>query len=128
MTQVKKLEHIGVVVKDMEESIRFYTEMLGMQLDRREKLNEKVELVFLNFPGQESVEVELIYNEEEGLVPNGLVNHIAFTVEDIRAELARLKEAGVKLIDEEPRTILNGIQIAFFYGPSGERLELFQKP
>ncbi|WP_199616080.1 VOC family protein [Paenibacillus alkalitolerans] len=125
---MKKLEHIGVMVKDMEQSIRFYTEVLGMRLDRRERLNEDIELVFLHFPGQESVEVELISRWDDSLAASGIVNHIAFTVDNIDKELERLKQAGVSLIDEQPRTILDGVRIAFFYGPSGERLEMFQKP
>jgi lactoylglutathione lyase len=54
------------------------------------------------------------------------VHHIAFTVSDIEAELDKLRARGVRLIDETPRTILNGVKIAFFFGPDGERLELFQ--
>lgn len=125
---MRKLEHIGVMVKDMDESIRFYTEVIGMKLDRRVALDNGTELSFLTFPGQESVEVELIGRFDDSLTADGIVNHIAFTVDDIDAEVARLKSLGVKMIDNEPRSILNGIKIAFFYGPSGEKLELFQHP
>jgi len=125
---VKKLEHIGVMVKNMDESIRFYTETIGMRLDRRVPLNESLELAFLTFPGQENIEVELIGRFDGTLTENGIVNHIAFTVDDIEGEIARLKAAGVTMIDNEPRTILHGIKIAFFYGPNGEKLELFQHP
>ena len=125
---LRKFEHIGVMVKNMDESIRFYTEVIGMKLDRRVALNEKVELAFLTFPGQESVELELIGRFDDSLSADGIVNHIAFTVDDIDAEVERLKKAGVRMIDEAPRTILDGVKIAFFYGPSGEKLELFQRP
>jgi lactoylglutathione lyase len=125
---VKKLEHIGVMVKNMDESIQFYTDVIGMQLDRRVALNETLELAFLTFPGQDSVEIELIGRFDGSLTENGIVNHIAFTVEDIEAEMKRLTDKGVKWIDTEPRTILNGIKIVFFYGPNGEKLELFQHP
>lgn len=124
---MKKLEHIGIMVKNMEESIRFYTEVLGMELNRRSIVNEQLELVFLNFPGQESVEVELIGRWDESFVDSGIVNHLALTVENIEDELRRLKEYGVTLIDEEPRIVMNGVKIAFFFGPNGERLELFQR-
>lgn len=126
---MKKLEHIGIMVRDMDESIRFYEEALGMKLDRRVAANGPVELAFLTFPGQESVEVELISGRfDDTLSEHGLVNHLAFTVEDIDAEMERLRGFGVRWIDETPRTILHGIKIAFFYGPNGERLELFQHP
>ncbi|WP_274365444.1 VOC family protein [Paenibacillus thermotolerans] len=123
---MKKLEHIGIMAKNIEESIRFYTEIVGMRLDRREKLDNGVELVFLHFPGQESVEIELISRWDDSFSENGIVGHVAFTVDNIEQELERLKQAGVRLIDETPRTILGGIKIAFFYGPSGEQLEMFQ--
>jgi lactoylglutathione lyase len=121
-----KMEHVGIMVKDMDESLAFYQNILGLELRNREWLNETVELAFLYFPEQPSVEVELVYG---GPVENeGIVNHLAFTVENIAAELERLKEAGVKLVDEEPRVILNGtVKIAFFQGPNGEKLELVER-
>jgi lactoylglutathione lyase len=123
---IVKMEHVGIVVKDMDESLAFYQNVLGLELRNREWLNDSVELAFLFFPEQPSVEVELVYGgrgENEGIV-----NHLAFTVENIEAELVRLKEAGVTLVDEAPRSILNGtVKIAFFQGPNGEKLELVER-
>jgi lactoylglutathione lyase len=121
-----KMEHVGIMVNDMDESLAFYQNILGLELRNREWLNDTIELAFLFFPEQPSVEVELVYG---GPVENeGIVNHLAFTVENIEAELVRFKEAGVKLIDEEPRSILNGtVKIAFFQGPNGEKLELVER-
>lgn len=121
-----KMEHIGIMVNNMDESLAFYQKILGLELRTREWLNEEVELAFLFFPEQPSVEVELVYG---GKVENeGIVNHLAFTVENIEAELLRFKEAGVKLVDEEPRSILNDhVKIAFFEGPNGEKLELVER-
>jgi lactoylglutathione lyase len=121
-----KMEHVGIMVNDMDESLAFYQNILGLELRNREWLNDTIELAFLFFPEQPSVEVELVYG---GPVENeGIVNHLAFTVESIEAELVRFKEAGVKLIDEEPRSILNDtVKIAFFQGPNGEKLELVER-
>ncbi len=121
-----KMEHVGIMVNDMDESLAFYQNILGLELRNREWLNDTVELAFLFFPEQPSVEIELVYG---GKVENeGIVNHLAFTVENIEAELVRLKEAGVKLVDEEPRGILNDtVKIAFFQGPNGEKLELVER-
>jgi lactoylglutathione lyase len=121
-----RMEHVGIMVKDMDESLNFYQNILGLELRSREWLNEKVELAFLFFPEQPSAEVELVYG---GPVENeGIVNHLAFRVENIEAELARFKNAGVKLVDEEPRSILNDtVKIAFFQGPNGEKLELVER-
>jgi lactoylglutathione lyase len=121
-----RMEHVGIMVKDMDESLNFYQNILGLELRNREWLNDSIELAFLFFPEQPSVEVELVYG---GPVENeGIVNHLAFRVENIEAELARFKEAGVKLVDEEPRSILNDtVKIAFFQGPNGEKLELVER-
>ena len=121
-----KMEHIGIMVKDMDESLAFYQNILGLKLRNREWLNDTVELAFLYFTEQPSVEIELVYGVQ--VENEGIVNHLAFTVEDIEAELARLKEAGVKLVDEEPRSILkDNVKIAFFEGPNGEKLELVER-
>lgn len=126
MEMIKKLEHIGVYVNDMDESIAFYTEIMGMKLAGRVRQPNNIELSFLSFAGTESIEIELIGRGTDGMPDNGIVHHIAFTVTDIEAELKRLKSLGVRMLDEEPRVILNGVKIGFFFGPNGERLELFQ--
>lgn len=123
---IHKLEHIGVMVKNMDESIRFYTEILGMTLVERVSLNDEVELSFLSLPGSDQVFIELVGRGSEGMPNQSVVNHIAFTVSNIDEEVARLKRLGVEMIDEKPKTILDGVKIAFFYGPDRERLELFQ--
>ncbi|TDF94087.1 VOC family protein [Paenibacillus piri] len=123
---IRKLEHIGVKVKDMDVSVRFYTEILGMKLVKRARLADGVELGFLSFPDSDNIEIELIGRGHDGLPNDSIVHHIAFTVTDIQAEVDRLKGLGVHLMDETPRAILDGDLIAFFFGPDGERLEFFQ--
>ncbi|MGG3467052.1 VOC family protein [Neobacillus pocheonensis] len=120
------MEHVGIMVNDMDESLEFYQKILGLELRNRVWLNDTIELAFLFFPEQPSVEVELVYG---GPVENeGIVNHLAFTVENIEAELVRFKKAGIKLVDEQPRSILNNtVKIAFFQGPNGEKLELVER-
>lgn len=123
---IRKLEHVGILAEDLDRSIQFYTELLGLKLVERVRLNEKAELAFLSFPGQEDVQVELIGRDPAGMPQEGLVNHLAFTVDDIEAVIGKLRSHGVDISDEWPRTILDGRKIAFFDGPSGEKLELFQ--
>jgi lactoylglutathione lyase len=123
---IRKLEHVGILAEDLDRSIRFYTELLGLKLVERVRFNEKVELAFLSFPGQEDVQVELIGRDPAGMPQEGLVNHLAFTVDDIEAVIEKLRSHGVDISEEWPRTILDGRKNAFFYGPSGEKLELFQ--
>jgi lactoylglutathione lyase len=125
---ISKLEHIGIVVKDMDRSIRFYTEVLGLQLKGRDRLGDGVELGFLAHPGSDTVLLELIGRWRDDLPARGNVDHVAFTVTDIDAEVKRLKSLGVEMIDAAPKelAICGGVKIAFFYGPDGERLEFFQ--
>lgn len=124
---IKGLEHVGIRVRDMERSLQFYQEVLGLQLRSREKINEKVELAFLFHPNQPDMEVELIQGEEDGRMSTGRVHHLAFLVENMEDALAKLKGAGVKLEHEEPQVVLGNIKIAFFEGPDGEVLELMER-
>lgn len=123
---IKGMEHVGIMVKDMDQSITFYSEAFGFQTRTRAQLNPEVELAFLYLPHHPEVEVELICgrpmeNEE------GKVNHLAFRVERIEEEMHRLQTLGAELTDIEPRTILGNIKIAFLKGPNGEKLELVER-
>jgi lactoylglutathione lyase len=123
---IQKLEHIGLRVKDLDVSSRFYVDVLGMRVAGKGILDDGLELVFLSYPDSTDIQIELIGNGQDAVPALGKVDHFAFTVSDIEAEIARLRTLGVSLIDETPQTILGGIKIAFFYGPDGERLEFFQ--
>lgn len=123
---IQKLEHIGIYVDDMDASIQFYEEVLGLRLVERVQLNEEVELSFLSYPGQDDVQVELVGRSTEDTPREGIVNHLAFTVADIEEEVDRLRKAGVAIDEQWPKTILDGRKIAFFDGPNGEKLELFE--
>jgi lactoylglutathione lyase len=122
---LKKAEHVGIRVSDMDRSIAWYTQVLGLTLRKRVRMNEETELAFLPIG---EVELELIFKTNQPPEPKreGVVHHLAFTVDDVAEALSRLREHGVELINEEPiyREKLSA-QIAFFYGPDGERLELF---
>jgi lactoylglutathione lyase len=124
---VRKMEHVGVMVSSIEQSIVFYTKVLGME-HRKTMVhsNGVIRLGFLAFPGHEETEVELIENYSNELPAEGKVHHIAFTVDDVEAEFIRIKELNVPLRDIEITTLPDGSRYFFFYGPDGELLELFQ--
>ncbi|MEW9671098.1 VOC family protein [Ammoniphilus sp. 3BR4] len=124
---VKKLEHVGVMVKDMEASIAFYKEVLGMELlGKAEHPDPNIKLAFLGFKDAKETELELIQGYNDQLPQEGKVHHIAFTVDNIEEEVQRLKQLGVAFIDKEITTLPNGSRYMFFYGPDGEWIELFQ--
>lgn len=121
---IRKIEHVGVRVINLEQSIAFYTKVLG--LEHRSTIDlGAVRLGFLAFAGHEETEVELIENASS-FPAEGKVHHLAFTVDDVEAEFARIKELNVPLRDTAITTLPDGSRYFFFYGPDGELLELFQ--
>ncbi len=118
----KGLEHIGIKTLDMEKAMTFYIEVLGFEFIRRAKPSD-AELIFLKLG--ETV-IELVEVNDGQHYSDGVVNHIAFRVEDIFQAVEWLKSHKVELINAEPRSMGNGQYNFFFRGPSGEKLELFQ--
>ncbi|MFD0588558.1 VOC family protein [Paenibacillus sp. GCM10027627] len=125
---VKKIEHLGIMVKNIEQSVDFYTNVLGMtHRSTITHTNGVIRLAFLSFPDHEETDIELIEGYNSGLPAEGKVHHAAFTVDDIEAEFERMKNLEqVILKDTEITTLPNGARYFFFYGPDGEYLELFQ--
>ncbi|MFK7693726.1 VOC family protein [Paenibacillus sp. HJGM_3] len=124
---VRKLEHVGVMVTNMERSIAFYETVVGLELlGKLTHTNGVIELAFLGAPGAQETQLELIANYPNPLADEARVHHIAFTVDDLDAETARIAALDVQFLEDEPTTLPNGARYRFFYGPDGERIELFQ--
>jgi methylmalonyl-CoA/ethylmalonyl-CoA epimerase len=131
--KIKRIEHVGVVVKDTEASRRLWEGCFGIKLES-EEANAIRKLAL--YPIGESM-VELI----AGTTPDsrhakmvaegkGGLNHICFEVEDIDAALAELKEKGIPLLDEVPRIGHAGCRIAFIDPKATENclIELAELP
>lgn len=128
------LDHIGIAVANIGEALRFYRDALGLDVEPPEEVvSQRVRAHFI--PLGESA-LELLeatddsspiakYNAKRG---PGL-HHITLRVDDIRAALARLKERGVRLIDEVPRPGAHGSLVAFIHPSSahGVLVELMQR-
>lgn len=122
-----KLEHVGVMVRNLESSIEFYQDIIGMKLkDTLVHTNGVIRLAFLGFDKEGETELELIEGYNDNLPIEGKVHHIAITVDDIEEEMNRIKSLDVKLIDTEITTLPNGSKYFFFHGPDGEWIEFFQ--
>lgn len=131
---IKKIDHIGIAVKDLAETLKLYEGLLGLKAVDTEVVEEqKVKTAFL--PTGDS-EVELL----ESTAPDGPiakfidkngqgVQHIAFRVDNLEQRLAELKEKGVRLIDEKPRRGAGGAKIAFLHPKStyGVLIELCER-
>ena len=128
-----EIDHVAIVVKDLEATVRFYTQTLGFKEVYREVIYEQgVEAVGLE-AGSSYVELLLPLNEESpvakyrGTAPAKL-HHTAYRVADIEAKLAELRAQGVRLIDEHARKGAHGSLIAFLHPKStgGVLIELCQ--
>lgn len=121
------MEHTAVIVKDLDESIKYYIEMFGFELRTRGK-NELRDMAFLFHTDYPQFEIELIEDlkKEVKYEEVGIVNHLAFTVEDIFAAINYFKEKGVTFKSETPNTAIDGARTIFFYGINDELLQLVQ--
>jgi lactoylglutathione lyase len=119
-----KYLHTMVRVGDLDESLRFYRDLLGLREIRRVD-NEKARftLVFLAAPGDDAAQVELTYNwDPEQYTIGRAFGHLAYEVEDIYATCERLRAGGVT-INRPPR---DG-RMAFVRSPDNISVELLQK-
>ncbi len=128
------IDHVAIVVGDLAATIQLYVETLGFTQLYRETIAEQgVEAVGIS-AGDTVIELLRPLDETSpiarfrGEAPTKL-HHIAYRVADIRAELARLKRDGVRLIDETPRRGAHGNTIAFLHPKStgGVLIELCQR-
>ncbi len=133
MPHVKQINHIAVVVDDMDKALSFWRDALGMELhELRDVPAEKSQVAFLPLQG---AEVELVRptSDDSGiakyLAKRGPgMHHICVEVDDIEGMLAQLKSKGMRLINEEPRTAADGKKYAFIHpeSASGVLVELYQ--
>ena len=113
-----RIDHIGVAVEDLDDAIKLYEDSLDMPLVHRETVEEQgVEAVLLDV-GDGHVELLQPLSPDTAvgkfLAKKGPgLHHVAYAVSDIEAALGSLKESGVKLIDETPRTGIRGSRVAF---------------
>lgn len=119
---LRKIEHVGIFVSDLDRSIAFYQDVLGLELKDVVDTG-RGRIAFMQIGESQ---LELICNPPTEPRPAGVVDHVTFTVTDIDAVYKRLKEFDVELIDEAPKPVFGTAKILFFYGPDKERLELFQ--
>jgi len=133
MPKVKQINHVAVVVDDMEKALSFWRDALGMEMHGlRDVPAEKSQVAFLPLSGSE---VELVQptTDDSGiakyLAKRGPgMHHICLEVDDIEGMMSHLKSQGVRLINEEPRVAADGKKYAFIHpeSTSGVLVELYQ--
>ena len=119
----KRLTHIGIAVKDMKASSALFSKLFGMKESHAEEVaDQKVNAGFFRI-GEAGVELleatsadspiaRFIEKRGEG------VHHLSFEVDDLEAEIARLKREGFEMIDEKPRLGADGFRVAFIHPKS----------
>ena len=117
-------------VNNLEESIKFYTEVLGMSLIRKKEYPEgKFSLAFLGY-GKESEEtvIELTYNWDKSEYDHGnAFGHIAVEVDDIYKACDEIKKQGTKVIRDPGPMMGSKLLLAFIEDPNGYKIELIEK-
>ncbi|MBI1806554.1 MAG: methylmalonyl-CoA epimerase [Ignavibacteria bacterium] len=130
----RKVSHVGVAVKNLPDSIELFSKLFKINsVETEEVPDQKVRLSFFHV-GDTSIELteatapdspiaRFIEKRGEG------VHHLSFEVDDIRAEIKRLKDEGFQLIDEHPRLGAGGYWVAFIHPRStnGVLVEISQK-
>ncbi len=130
------IDHIGVCVRDMDQAGNAWAALLGLPLvDREDVVPQKTAAAFVRMPDADAA-VELVcpmpgnVGLDKFLDKRGdALHHLAFAVTDIREALSRLKNAGVRLIDEAPRPGAGGHLVAFLHPKAmgGSLVELVQR-
>jgi methylmalonyl-CoA/ethylmalonyl-CoA epimerase len=118
-----RIDHIGVAVEDLDDAVALYSEQLGMAVQHRETVEEQgVEAVLLGV-GESHVELLRPLAPETAvgrfLERNGPgLHHVAYGTDDIDSALAAVRDAGLRLIDEQPRTGIRNSRVAFVHPKS----------
>ena len=130
------IEHIGIAVKDLDESIKYYEDVLGLKCYAVEEVaDQKVKTAFFKV-GQTKIEL-LESTDPEGPIGKFIekkgegIHHLAFNVEDgVQSALNEADAKGVRLIDTAPRKGAEGLNIAFLHPKSthGVLTELCENP
>ena len=123
---VTRLLHTRYRVADLDRTVTFYRDVLGLEEVRRHKSPRGSELVFFKAPGSEEL-IEICRYDGSGQVVMGPdITHLAFEVEDLEAFAAHSAALGYPLSDG-PTTSGNGTTFAFIDAPEGYEIELIER-
>jgi methylmalonyl-CoA/ethylmalonyl-CoA epimerase len=132
MAKITKINHIAVAVNDIEASLKFWRDALGLELSHIEDVPSQKSMVAFLPAGEGEVELVKPTSDDTGvakfLAEKGPgMHHLCLEVDDIEAKMAELKEKGVRLINETPQE-LPGRKMAFVHPKStgGVLVELYE--
>jgi lactoylglutathione lyase len=125
---IRKMEHMAIMARDMDQSIQFYSDIFGFNVRLRGSQPDR-EMAFLYLESQPDMEVELIQEKTAATdySETGIVNHLAFTVENIDETIQFLKEKEIVFTSDEVKPTLEGGRMILFHGPNQELLQLVER-
>ena len=124
-----KFLHSMIRVKDIDQSLRFYTQLLNMTLEKKKRLDD-CELYFLNDEDNSGAQLELTYNDEtpkDGYAQGNAFGHFAFSVKSLDDFTQKLHSLGYEYLYEPFDLNGKGTKIAFIKDPDGNEIELIEK-
>ena len=131
---MKKIEHIGIAVKDIEASNKIFTKIFGKDSYKSENVESEGVITSFFQIGQSKIELVAATNEESPITKylsknKEGIHHIAFAVEDIQKEIERLKNEGICLLNETPNNGADNKLICFLHpkDTNGVLIELCQE-
>ena len=132
---IERVDHIGIAVENLADAVAVWEETLGLKVDEYETVEEQRVRVAKLEGGDDVIEL-LEPTDDESPIAKFLakrgpgIHHICLAVDDIEATLARVKEKGLRLIDETPCIGAGGARIAFVHpkSTSGVLIELSESP
>ncbi len=132
---IKRINHIAIIVSDLESSLAFWRDTLGLELSHTEEVASQESIVAFLPAGESEVELVQPTTDTSGaarfLAKRGPgLHHIALEVDNLEEMLARLKAKGVRLINETPIAAAGGNRAAFIHPESanGVLVELYEVP
>lgn len=132
MAKITKINHVAIAVPDLDASLTFWRDALGLTLDHVEDVPSQKSMVAFIPCGDSEVELVKPTADDTGVAKfiaerGGGMHHLCFQVDDIEEMLADLKEKGIRLINETPQ-VLPGRKMAFVHPKStgGVLVELYQ--
>jgi methylmalonyl-CoA epimerase len=132
---IKRIDHIGIVVNDIEEALKVYQHALGLTLAKTQDRPDQAVIIAFLPTGESEIELVQPVTSESGVAKflqkrGEGIHHICLEVDDIEKTLADLREKGLQLIDERPRTGPEGERFAFIHPKSahGVLIELYEYP
>ena len=123
---IRKINHIGIAVKSIEDGVKLYTDVLGLKVKDIEIVEEQKVRTAIIPVGESKIEL-LESTDAEGIIAKYIekrgegVHHLALEVSDIQKALETAEEKGIPLIDREPRTGVEGTRVAFLH-PKGTKV------